>query len=307
MAGTFFADLGNTITSQANGMADTVAANLASAIVPLFVSAGALMIFFHGLSVIRGDSQQPFMGLLWKIFKLGMIIAVIASYQGFGVVDVVLSIQSGLVQAIAGANNAFQVIDQTYGPLIGFFAGLVIFGMSMFTDGSMGTITIGLLVFFFIIMGGAVLALALFYALLSTLGLLIVLGLGPLFIAGLAFGPTARYFDGWLSSVLSFSLLGAVSSVVLTFVSKTEISVVGQAFPNIISGAIEVTIVSFVFLLFMLEVPRLVGHLTSGADATGGVVGFAQMRGVYGAPWFGKRAAGNAASKAAKFQSLPGK
>jgi type IV secretion system protein VirB6 len=135
---------------------------------------------------------------------------------------------------------------------------------------------------------------------------LIVLGLGPLFIAALAFGPTARYFDGWLSSVLSFSLLGAVSSVVLTFVSRTEISVVGHAFPNLIMGAIEVTIVSFVFLLFMLEVPRLVSHLTSGADATGGVVGFAQMRGVYGAPWFGKSAS-SAAANAAKFQSLPGK
>ncbi|WP_206956018.1 type IV secretion system protein [Trinickia acidisoli] len=293
----FFADLGTSVTSQATGLADQIALSLVSAIEPLFVTATALTLLFHGLALIRGESQQAFGALLWKTFKVGIILGVLSYYidPNIGVVVNVIGIQSGLVTSITNgqASSAFQMVDQAVVPLMGFFAGLMIFGISMISGGSMGNITIGLLIFTFIILGGGALALALFYALLSTLGLAIVLGLGPLFIAGLAFGPTARYFEGWLSSVFSFLLLGAVSSVVLGFVMATEGNILVQAFPNVILGAFQVTMVSFVFLLFMLEVPRLVSQLTSGgADVTSGVVGFAQIRGIYGAPWLGAAGGG---------------
>lgn len=310
---TFFTTIGGQLTGQyspAALMADNLATTLSDAIVPVYISATALMLLFHGLAIVRGETQQPFAALLGKIIKLMLIIGIIQLYGHGGswsnpltgqsastdVIQLVLQLQADLVSVVTQAlnvafgtpltNNAFTVIDNSFGMVMSFFAGLLLLGITMFSDGSAGNITTGLLVFFFIVMGGGVVALAFFYAMLSQFGLLLVLGLGPLFIAGLAFGPTARYFDGWLSSILGFSLLGAVSSAVLTMISQAQGIAFSQSL-NLFVSMVLMGVTGFVFLLFMMEVPRLVSQLTQGADATGGLVGAAQVRGVYSAPWFG--------------------
>ncbi|CAJ0809401.1 hypothetical protein LMG19083_04924 [Ralstonia psammae] len=312
---TFFTTIGGQLTGQfspAALMADNLATTLSDAIVPVYTSATAVMLLFHGLAIVRGETQQPFAALLGKIIKLMLIIGVIQLYGHGGtwanpttgqsastdVIQLVLQLQGEFVSAVTQAlnaafgtpltDNAFTVIDNSFGMVMSFFAGLMLLGITMFSDGSAGNITTGLLIFFFIVMGGGVVALAFFYAMLSQFGLLLVLGFGPIFIAGLAFGPTARYFDGWLSSILGFTLLGAVSSAVLTVVSQAQGITFNQSM-NLFVSMVLMGVTGFVFLLFMLEVPRLVSQLTQGADVTGGFVGMAQVKGLYSAPWFGGR------------------
>jgi type IV secretion system protein VirB6 len=295
----FFQGLESDLLSTMTQTAQTISTSLVTAIVPVFVTAATVMIFFHGLAALRGDAQQPFMTLFWRIVKIGIIILVLENYISYDVIGVGQSIMHGLSSAIANSSDPIAMVDNATLPLIGFFAGMIVFGMSMLNDGSMGNIAIGLMVFFFVIMGGAVYALAVFYTLLSLLGLTLVLGLGPLFIAGLAFGPTAKFFDGWISSILGLSLIGPVAAVFINIISSAETNALATSFPNIFAGLFDVIMMSLVFLLFMMEIPRLVSTLTQAAEVTGGLVGFAQIRGVYGAPWFTSRAAGAAAAASA--------
>ncbi|WP_081080977.1 type IV secretion system protein [Burkholderia territorii] len=297
----FFSDIGDAITKQTVNLAEVMSTALSAAIVPIFVSATAVMLLFYGFALVRGEVQQPFSILFGKVIKLLIIISVVRYYYLFGIIGLALSVQNDLVYILTNAIGTpsvdpFSAIDQAVVPVISFFGGVVVFAISMFEGDSAGNITIGLMVFLFLVLGGGVVAIALFYAIVSILGLVLILGLGPLFIAGLAFGQTAKYFDSWISSILSLSLSGAASSVVLNFITKAQISAFKYAFPNIVLGVVLVVLLSFAFLLVMLEVPRLISQLTQGGDVTSGVVGLAQFRGVYNAPWFSQ--AGRAATTA---------
>lgn len=302
---TFFSDIGASITGQATSLADNVSGALSAAIVPAYVTADALMLLFYGIAVVRGEVQQPFMTLFGRVIKVLIILAVVQMYAQFGVVDLALSIQNDLVQILTGAvgtavTNPFAAVDQAVVPVVSFFAGLLVYAYTLFTTSDVAAnVAMGVLIVLFIVLGGGIVALAMFYALLSTLGMLLVLGLGPLFIAGLAFGATTRYFDGWLSSVLGFSLLSAVSSTLLEFIIQAQAQMFAQAFPNFLLMLVLPLLMGMALLLLMAEVPRLIAQLTQGADITGGVVGFAEFRGVYSAPWFGRAAGGRGAGAVA--------
>lgn len=304
----FFSDMASSLLAPLDSWAHTMSTNATSAIVPVITTAATLMIFFHGLSVIRGDSSQPFMSLFWKVFKIGAIICALDLYSSspLDIYDSVVNIQTELQNLLTGGTDAFGAIDSAIGPIIGLFGGLLAFFASLFTEGKADTIVTAVIMVCFVGMGGGALGIAFFFALLSKLGLYVLLGLGPLFIAGLAFGPTVRFFDMWLSSLLSFSVTGAVAVIVLQFVVSMQSYLLLHLFVNPLSTLILGALCGFVSILFMMEVPRLVSQLTHGADMTGGFTQLVNMRGVYNAPWLPGKTLGSGGGAAARYAASAG-
>lgn len=298
---TFFYDISNPLCDQAKDLATTMSSNIVAAVVPVIVSALAVMILFYGLSVVRGEAQQPAAVFFAKILKIAIITAIVQEYSSnsVNIINLAWTTQDNLVQAVSGSSNAFQAIDSATTPLVGFFAGLVVFMISSTTSGTGESLMMALLIVCFVVLGGGSLALCVFYALLSKVGLGVVLGLGPLFIAGLAFGPTARFFDSWLAAVLNFCLLSAVSSVMLGFVTQAQSAAISYSGLNILLDAILLILFGIVTLLCMMEVPRLTASLTGGADMTGGVGAYAVSRTAYGESWLSSISGRNRGSRAA--------
>jgi type IV secretion system protein VirB6 len=281
---TFFEDLGTPLLDQCASLANSVATSLSAAVTPLFLGATTVSIFFYGLAVMRGESGEGAMTFVWRIFKVALILCIVQAYVSLGIIDLASTTQDDFVSVVAGGSNALQVIDNATVPYLAFTAGAVIFGMSVASDNYSG-IFMALLVLCFVILGGGVLALALFYALLAKVGLYVVLALGPLFIAALAFGPTLRFFELWLSSLLNFSILSGVSAMMLTLVTTSQKAAFLSVFTNPLNGLVMLILFGVVLLLFMMEVPRLVMALTNGADVTNGLTAYAINRAVYSPPW----------------------
>lgn len=285
----YFEGLLNPICIQAKNFAAGVSQSVVTAVLPVVAAALAVMIFFYGLSVVRGEVQNPLMMFIGKIFKHGVIVAVVSGYASgaINVIDLAWNLQDSFTSVISGNSNAFAAIDDSHFKVVAFFAGAMVFLIDSMNAGSFEGYFLLAMIVLFILFGGGVIALSLFYIVLSKVGLALILGLGPFFIAGLAYQPTARFFETWLGAVLNFCMLAAVAALMIPWVTNAQTAVIASSNGNFIKDLVEFSIVSLVMFLLMLEVPRLVAGLMSGLDISSSVNAYASTKLFYGQSWGG--------------------
>ncbi|WP_455289674.1 type IV secretion system protein [Cupriavidus necator] len=283
----YFEGLLNPICIQAKEFATNVSQNVVTAVLPVVAAALAVMIFFYGLAVVRGEVQAPVMTFVGKIFKHGVIVAVVTAYAtgSFNIIDLAWRLQDDFTSVISGSSNAFEAIDKSHFQVVAFFAGAMVYLMDSMNAGSFEGYFMLAMIVLFVLFGGGVVALSLFYIVLSKVGLALLLGLGPFFIAGLAYQPTARFFETWLAAVLNFCMLAAVSALMVPWVSEAQLMAIASSKFNYARDLVEFSIVSVIMFLLMLEIPRLVSGLMSGLDISSGINAYASSKLFYGSSW----------------------
>lgn len=220
-----------------------------TAITPIVGIGVTIWIINYGLAVTRGQAQAPVMDFTWKATKISMILGLglsVGAYQSqiIPVVnDVFLSLSK--IVSLQGSSNCnfsasqvFQMIDCNVSNQMRFPKAL-----SNSIGGVFGSLGIGstfLLVVLWVLLS---MGITIFYIVLGVevlycrLALQLLLGIGPIFICALAFEPTKKFFDGWLSkigylcifSMLIFAFLGMSISIVD--------SILMQAAPTILNGS----------------------------------------------------------------------
>jgi len=227
------------ITTVANGLQNGVtvyvndtSAAIITAITPIVGIGVTIWIINYGLAVTRGQAQAPVMDFTWKAIKIAMILGLglsVGTYQSQIVPvvnDVFLSL--GKIVSLKGSSNCnfsasevFQMIDCNESHSMEFYKAF---------DTALKNIPILQIPTALLVCGYAFLigiAISLFYLVISVeilychLALQLILGVGPLFICALAFEPTKKYFDGWLSkigylcifSMLCFAYMGLTVSI----------------------------------------------------------------------------------------------
>jgi type IV secretion system protein VirB6 len=244
------------------GYAARVSADLAVGLVPVALALVTVYVAIYGLAVMRGEATEPVGTFAWKMAKVGAILSfalpglyysgnvaprAAAAATAFGALDL----------ANTAANEQLALLWKDAGM---FRLDLVVASLLF----SLGT-TI------FLVLGA-------FVGLLGKLILTFALAIGPLAILCLLFKPTARFFDSWLSFVLSAVVLSWFVFFALgmsLYVSEKVVFAIadGSAFvagaPNAV-GALEAAgtylAVMCLLAIVLYQAPSLASSLTGGAS-----------------------------------------
>jgi type IV secretion system protein VirB6 len=195
--------------------AGQLATTMMDVIKPISVAALTIYILLWGLAVATGRTQEPFSDGAKRILRIIFIVLLAftsADYQS-NVIDFFMNVPAQIAGQLVdrgSADGLATVIDDT------FNKGMDI-ATSWFTDFSIWHIGQG----FRNVAIGALIALltvilcgiALATVFLAYLSLTILLAVGPLFIMLLILDQTKRFFDGWLSQVMTFAVVFVLVSV----------------------------------------------------------------------------------------------
>lgn len=242
------------------------------------VVAIGLMIWFtlYGMAVMRGEVNDPVMGFVKQATKTSFICAIALGTGIFQdlIVGGVYGFLDGLTQIVSPSNSAniFVALDQYDNKATEQSMVIIGHGMTKLPTGGYLDILAGLILQFsnavlMILCGG--------FAVVAKVALSLVLALGPLFIVCLAFGPVARLFESWLSTVLSKVLLGVYLAAVLTFAlvissDYMDRMIANTGNVNAMSDAFGFVVINGVLLVVAYQLPQLAAGLTGGISVSGG-------------------------------------
>ena len=204
-----FTWVGNQFTAILGTYVLGVVSALTAAIAPIALTATTVWVALYGWAVLRNEVSETVPTFLWKVFKLGLILA-FALQAGFYVSNV-----ANTADALAmGVATTFlptavdpAVISSPYALLDAFNDKASQLVLDLMKDAGITRLDL-LLAGVVCSIGNVIfLCIALFVVTLAKLFLTFVIAVGPIFILCLAWRPTARFFDSWLSMVLNAVVL----------------------------------------------------------------------------------------------------
>lgn len=119
------------------------------------------------------------------------------------------------------------------------------------------------------------------FVIVAKAALAFMLGIGPAFLACLAFPPFAKFFEAWTAKVMNyvFLIVGmAVMTTMATVIVDTYAShfLKNQNASNAIADAFGLVIVEATLAVLILQMPNIAAGLGGGASLSGGgLAGFA--------------------------------
>jgi type IV secretion system protein VirB6 len=281
-----FATLGAWLTTFLNGYVAGVVGALSAALVPVALIWLTVYVANYGYAVTRGEASDPFSTFAWKMVKMMFITAFAlgaGSYMNviFGTADglqdgmAVIFLRGGqfdgsspatVFGSLDAANDRANVLLASLWGDAGMFRLDLVAASILF---SLGTVI-------FLVLGA-------FVALLSKVVLAFALAIGPIAILCLTFRVTAKFFDAWLSTVMSAVVLAWFVFFALGlsfFVAQQLLLTLDRSGAFTAAGTVSALKAAATYLVFMgllaillYQSPHLASALTSGASIrTGGAV-----------------------------------
>lgn len=264
------------------GYAARVSGDLATGLVPVALALVTIYIGVYGLAVMRGEASEPVGTFAWKMVKVGAILsfALPGLYYSGNVAAAATGLQDGLATLFVapgggGAATAFGALDLANNAANEQLA-------LLWKDAGMFRLDLVVASLLFSLGTTIFLVLGAFVGLLGKLILTFALAIGPLAILCLLFKSTARFFDSWLSFVLSAVVLSWFVFFALgmsLFVSDRVVRAIatGGAFvagaPDAV-GALEASgtylAVMCLLAIVLYQAPSLASSLTGGASIQSG-------------------------------------
>ncbi|AGH79877.1 conjugal transfer protein TraH [Xanthomonas citri pv. citri] len=303
-----FQFIGETFNNALDSYATTVASSVISAITATAVLGGTLYYAVMGMLMAIGRVDGPFSQFVVSCIKFTLIAAIALNVGTYGsmVIDSVRGMETGLADAFAGNSGAksasiYQTIDKAVQDGWDIAAVLyergnnrgwteILLGLSEIGLG----MTVALATMVIAVPAGAMIIGA--HALLSLL-----LGIGPLFVLAIGWGPVKGYFDRWfgqvMTGVMQIALVSAVLAIALKLFTFTVAKVdVDSATQSTLFAVLELFVLTLVMLYLMYRAYEIGGTLGGGMSANAITLGAmaARAASIAGAPIAAGRAIGGA-------------
>lgn len=272
MAFTLFEPLFSEFDSATATYVNDISTKMIATITPVLSVGLTVGFLVYSLAVIRGTVQMPISDLLWRCFRIGVIVSVAMAgglYQG-SIADAIVSSPDALAQALVGSDavntsSAGGVLDATAGKAFDVAAQqwekASVFskqGIMYVAYSCMIIISTAVL----ISIGGA-------FLIMAKVAIAILVGIGPLFIFMLLWQPTQRFFEVWVGQLLNYGLLTVLTSVLFLFLMGIYGNYMGDIKPDsstmnaiyALAGALVITGIS---ALILLQLPSIAGALSGG-------------------------------------------
>jgi type IV secretion system protein VirB6 len=274
------------VGSQFDGVLNTyvlgVVTALMAGIAPIALTAMTLWVALYGWAVLRNEVSETLPVFMWKVFKIGLVLA-FALQSGFyisSVSETANALATGVATTFLPAVANPATIATPYAILDAFNdrAGQLV--LDLLKEAGITRLD---LVFAAVVtaIGNVIfLCIALFVVSLAKLFLTFVIAVGPLFVLCLAWRPTARFFDSWLSMLLNaivlawfafFALgLSAYMGDTLVQAIQDQGGFLGPTF-NVVGESLKYCVVLILMALICFQAPSLASALTGGAAIQQGI------------------------------------
>lgn len=272
-----FTYLGTSISNLTNAWVTTASSNAVSAITPVVIAGASLYISIFGYMIIAGRVQNSFQEFLVKCAKLIIVASMainLGIYQG-NIIQMATGLQDGLPQLFgitAPGDTVYTLLDKAY--LDGINDG--VHKMFMKADEADwddvgGTIAYYAMGFIMAIALMVITIISAAYIIISKVALCIILGVGPIFLAGYAFPPTQKFGDQWVSAVMNYVVTAFVAAAVASLCVTIFVKYAGQVtfdadatMIQIFYNILSILIVSVVLGLLALQSPSIASSLAGG-------------------------------------------
>ena len=255
---------------------------LMAAIAPVALTAMTLWVGLYGWAVMRNEVSETAPNFLWKIVKIGFVLA-FALQSGFyvaNVSDTANALAMGVASTFLPTGVDPATVTTPYALLDKFNDDASAQVADIMKEASMFRLDLLLAAAMFSFGSVIFLCIALFVVTLSKLFLTFVVAIGPLFILCLAWRPTARFFDSWLSMVLNAVVLTWFAFFALGLSAFMGVSMfkaisdgggfLGGTF-NVLGEATRYCVLMILMAIICFQAPSLASALTGGAAIQQGV------------------------------------
>lgn len=276
----------NWVGSQFDAVLSTyvlgVVTTLMTAIAPVALSAMTIWVALYGWAVLRNEVSETLPTFMWKVFKISMVL-VFALQSGFyisNVSDTANALAMGVASTFLPSAVDPATVATPYALLDKFNDDASAQVADIMKEASMFRLDLVLAGVVFSIGSVVFLCIALFVVTLSKLFLTFVIAIGPLFILCLAWRPTSRFFDSWLSMVLNavvltwfafFALgLSAFMGNQMFVAIQSGGGFLGATF-NVLGEATRYCVLMILMAIICFQAPSLASALTGGAAVQQGI------------------------------------
>ncbi|PHM51286.1 type IV secretion system protein [Xenorhabdus sp. KK7.4] len=248
---------------------------------PLFTSMMILWIVMWGYLMLFSRVQEPLQDGVFRILRIGGILT-LGLTAGTYMDIVVNALQKGPEHISAVVSGTTGTTANTLDALFTkvFNVAKAAWEKGGVMNGNFGLYLIALIV---LVVGCGLTLFVAFLVLLSKFMTTILLGIGPLFIIGLLFNTTQRFFEAWLGMICNFGILLVLSASIGTLMISLADTYITRIAPTEIDAADmanlgDATMLCLVFALCIL----IVRQVPAVASALGGGVALA-TQGAFGA------------------------
>ena len=259
-----------------------VVSTLMTAIAPIALTAMTLWVALYGWAVLRNEVSETVPTFLWKVFKIGLVLAFAlqSSFYVSNVADTADALATGIATTFLPTAADPMTITSPYALLDAFNDKASQLVLDLLKDAGITRLDLLLAAVVCSIGNVIFLCIALFVVTLAKLFLTFVIAVGPVFILCLAWRPTARFFDSWLSMVLNAVVLTWFAFFALglsVYMGQAMVRVVqdnggfqGPTF-NVVGESLRYCVVMILMAIICFQAPSLASALTGGAAIQQGI------------------------------------
>jgi type IV secretion system protein VirB6 len=277
-----FTWVGNQFTTILDTYVLGVVSSLMTAIAPIALTCMTVWVTLYGWAVLRNEVSETLPVFMWKVFKIGLVLAFAlqSSFYIRNVSDTANALATGVATTFLPTVANPATVTSPYALLDAFNDQASLLVLDLLKDA--GILRLDLLFAAVVCSVGNVLFLciSLFVVTLAKLFLTFVIAIGPLFILCLAWKPTARFFDSWLSMVLNAVVLTWFAFFALglsIYMGQSMVQVVqsqggflGSTF-NVVGESLKYCVVMILMAIICFQAPSLASALTGGAAVQQGI------------------------------------
>jgi type IV secretion system protein VirB6 len=259
-----------------------VVSSLMAAIAPIALTSMTIWVALYGWAVLRNEVPETVPTFAWKVFKIGLVLA-FALQAGLyisNVSDTANALAMGVASTFLPSGVDPSTVSSPYALLDKFNDDASAQVADIMKEASMFRLDLLLAGAIFSIGSVLFLCIGLFVVTLAKLFLTFVIAVGPLFILCLAWRPTARFFDSWLSMVLNavvltwfafFALgLSAYMGAAMFKAIADGGGFMGSTF-NVLGEATRYCVLMILMAIICFQAPSLASALTGGAAIQQGI------------------------------------
>jgi type IV secretion system protein VirB6 len=283
MGSTFFARFGQPIDGIFTTYGQTVAGQFATNLYPFVQAALTLWLLLYALAMLRGASRELLAVVVWRLIKTTLIVQLVVNAPFYlGIVYALANdLQTSAIgmfspsQALRSAPSAWSVLDaawdQTGALLKQIWQQAGITALDYVAAGV--CLLVGAVIFTFV---------ALIIIIVSKVVTAFLVGVGPLFMLALLFKPTHRFFEAWLSTLMSATIIvwfsmfalglgiDSQAKMLTNMLATGDFITVASAASNVLTIVAVFVITQLASAYLVFNAPAFAAGLTSGVGISQG-------------------------------------
>ncbi|GAA5107771.1 type IV secretion system protein [Bartonella jaculi] len=256
-----FESVAGYILSPLDGVMNAMVSNLSSAISAPLNLASIIFIFLYGYNVMTGRVALSMHSLLNNVVKIVVVTTMATNADTFNIYvkDIFLN---DLVNAIGNALNANPTNSNVFDYILLQTSARYqeVLAKAWFLEkllvGILGSLMLVAVIVFCI--GGFIVQM------FAQVALVLIIGLGPLFISLYLFNATRKFTDGWITTLVNFTILQVLVIMLGTIMCKIILHVLNSTYDSIYMLFPPVVVIAIVGAILFRALPGIATALASG-------------------------------------------